>query len=75
MLKSCKKIYVSLLSLALLLVWSAVAMAAAPSITADAAIVIDEATGQVLYEKNADKREYPARMTKMMTCILEIEST
>ena len=75
MLKSCKKIYVSLLSLALLLVWSAVAMAAAPSITADAAIVIDEATGQVLYEKNADKREYPASMTKMMTCILALEKS
>lgn len=75
MLKSCKKIYVSLLSLALLLVWSAVAMAAAPDITADAAIVIDEATGQVLYEKNADKREYPASMTKMMTCILALEKS
>ena len=48
MLKSCKKIYVSLLSLALLLVWSAVAMAAAPDITADAAIVIDEATNNTV---------------------------
>ncbi len=68
-----KKFYTSLLSMVLLLVWSAVAMAAAPDITADAAIVIDERTGQVLYEKNADKREYPASMTKMMTCILALE--
>lgn len=74
-LKSCKRIYTALLSLVLLLVWSAVAMAAAPDITADAAIVIDEATGQVLYEKNADKREYPASMTKMMTCILALETS
>ena len=74
-LKSCKRIYIALLSLVLLLVWSAVAMAAAPDITADAAIVIDEATGQVLYEKNADKREYPASMTKMMTCILALETS
>lgn len=74
-LKSCKRIYTALLSLVLLLVWSAVAMAAAPDITADAAIVIDEATGQVLYEKNADKREYPASMTKMMTCILALEKS
>lgn len=74
-LKSCKRIYTALLSLVLLLVWSAVAMAAAPDITADAAIVIDEATGQVLYEKNADKREYPASMTKIMTCILALEKS
>lgn len=74
-LKSCKRIYTALLSLVLLLVWSAVAMAAAPDITADAAIVIDEATGQVLYEKNADKREYQASMTKMMTCILALEKS
>ena len=48
--------------------------AAAPDITADAAIVIDEASGKVLYEKNVDKREYPASMTKMMTCILALEN-
>ena len=50
------------------------AFAAVPQITADAAIVVDRATGAVLYEKNADKREYPASMTKMMTCLLAIES-
>ena len=53
---------------------AALAFAAAPQITADAAIVVDRATGAVLYEKNADKREYPASMTKMMTCLLAIES-
>ena len=45
-----------------------------PEITADAAIVVDTGSGRVLYEKNADKREYPASMTKMMTCLLAIES-
>ena len=49
------------------------ANAQAPILTADAAILIDAQTGQVLYEKNADKREYPASMTKMMTCILALE--
>lgn len=44
------------------------------SMTADAAILMDARTGEVLYEKNADKREYPASMTKMMTCILSVES-
>ena len=38
-----------------------------PDITADSAIVINADTGTVYYEKNADKREYPASMTKVMT--------
>ena len=42
--------------------------------TADAAILMNARTGEVLYEKNGDKREYPASMTKMMTCILSVES-
>ena len=54
------------------------ALAAPPasvrSMTADAAILMNAKTGEVLYEKNGDKREYPASMTKMMTCILSIES-
>ena len=58
----------------LVLVQCAAALAAAPDISADAAIVVDRGTGAVLYEKNADKREYPASMTKMMTCLLAIES-
>ena len=44
------------------------------SITADAAILMNAKTGEVLYSKNGDKREYPASMTKMMTCILSVES-
>lgn len=68
-----RRLRVSILTFLLLFVWTAACLAAAPDITADAAIVIDEQTGQVLYEKNADKREYPASMTKMMTCILAIE--
>ena len=44
------------------------------SMTADAAILMNARTGEVLYEKNGDKREYPASMTKMMTCILSVES-
>lgn len=46
----------------------------AASITADAAILVNQANGKALFEKNADRREYPASMTKMMTCILAIES-
>lgn len=53
----------------------ATALAATPpEVTADAAIVVDTGSGRVLYEKNADQREYPASMTKIMTCLLAIES-
>jgi D-alanyl-D-alanine carboxypeptidase (penicillin-binding protein 5/6) len=46
----------------------------AQQLSADAAIVMDQNTGRVLFAKNADRMEYPASMTKMMTCILAIES-
>lgn len=45
----------------------------ANSISSDAAIIINKNSGQVLFEKNADKQEYPASMTKMMTCLLAVE--
>jgi serine-type D-Ala-D-Ala carboxypeptidase (penicillin-binding protein 5/6) len=44
------------------------------SLTADAAILIEASTGKVLFEKNADKREYPASTTKMMTLLLALEN-
>ncbi|GAB5467277.1 MAG: D-alanyl-D-alanine carboxypeptidase family protein [Rhodospirillales bacterium] len=43
----------------------------APAAAADSgrygAIVVDAATGAVLYEEQADRRHYPASLTKMMT--------
>lgn len=47
--------------------------AAAPDVTADTAVIMDAGDGRFLYEKNGTKREYPASMTKMMTCLLSIE--
>lgn len=44
-------------------------------LTAETAILIDAKTGDVLYEKDADKRIYPASTTKMLTAILAIEKT
>ena len=44
-----------------------------PNITADYAILIEAATGRVIYEKNADEKAYPASTTKMLTCVLAIE--
>ena len=44
-----------------------------PTISADSAILMEEKTGMVLYEKNPDKQEYPASMTKIMTLILSLK--
>ncbi|WP_312641595.1 D-alanyl-D-alanine carboxypeptidase family protein [Hydrogenoanaerobacterium sp.] len=42
-------------------------------ITAEAAYLVNLNTGDVIYEKNADKKMYPASLTKLMTCILAFE--
>ncbi|HEY3425681.1 MAG TPA: D-alanyl-D-alanine carboxypeptidase family protein [Negativicutes bacterium] len=44
-----------------------------PPITAKAAIVMDAATGKILYAKNMDEKRYPASTTKMMTLIVALE--
>jgi D-alanyl-D-alanine carboxypeptidase len=38
------------------------------------AIIINEKTGEVLYARNADKRLYPASMTKVMTLYLTFQA-
>jgi serine-type D-Ala-D-Ala carboxypeptidase (penicillin-binding protein 5/6) len=43
-------------------------------ITADSAILIDAQSGKVLFEKDADKQRVPASITKIMTCLLALES-
>lgn len=53
---------------------AALAAQSEPSITAEAAIVVEASTGRVIYEKNADRLMYPASLTKMMTCILALEN-
>lgn len=45
-----------------------------PSITSTYAFLMDAASNQVLYEKNAYEKMYPASMTKVMTTILAIET-
>lgn len=45
-----------------------------PDLVANAAIVMDAATGQILYEKNAYEKKYPASTTKIMTALLAIEA-
>lgn len=46
----------------------------APEIDAPSAILMDAATGTVLYEKNADEKLAPASVTKVMTLLLVMEA-
>ncbi len=50
------------------------ATAAPPANRAQAAILMDATTGEVLYEKKSRERNAPASTTKIMTAILAIES-
>jgi len=43
-------------------------------ITAESALVIDFETGNILYEKNSNKKIFPASTTKMLTAIVAIEN-
>ncbi|WP_078594463.1 D-alanyl-D-alanine carboxypeptidase family protein [Evansella clarkii] len=47
--------------------------ASSPQLTSEAAILIDGKSGQVLYEKNAQQKMYPASITKIVTAIIAIE--
>ena len=46
---------------------------AALPIAAPSAILMEKETGTVLYEKDADRRQPPASVTKVMTLLLLIE--
>lgn len=61
------------------------AITAVPSETADnqnvdlnlysqACVLLEKSTGKIAYEKNADKKMYPASTTKLLTAILTIEN-
>ena len=46
----------------------------APEITSGSAILIDNKTNRILYDKNAYERMFPASTTKIMTAILVLEN-
>ena len=60
----------------------AIAIVAVDSVNAEAeaanpkyaGIVVDARTGNVLYSENADRLQYPASLTKMMTLYMEAPS-
>lgn len=45
-----------------------------PQIEGESAVLMDMTTGTILYSKNADKAQYPASITKIMTALLGSES-
>ncbi|GLB60737.1 D-alanyl-D-alanine carboxypeptidase family protein [Cytobacillus sp. NCCP-133] len=45
-----------------------------PEILSEAAILSDSESGAILYEKNADKKMFPASLTKIATAIYAIEN-
>ena len=46
----------------------------APPLNSDGVCIINSDTNQVVYEKNADKRLYPASTTKVLTALVVIEN-
>ena len=44
-----------------------------PQISAKQAILVDGKTGEVLFEKAADERGYPASTTKIMTALITLD--
>ena len=44
-------------------------------IEAEAAAVMDASTGAFLYSKNAEAKEYPASITKIMTALVALENS
>ncbi len=52
---------------------SAEGLPAPPSISAKQAILVEGETGEVLYEKNADEKGYPASTTKIMTALVVLD--
>ena len=45
----------------------------APTITAESALLIDQESGTILYEKNAKEKIYPASVTKIITALVVMD--
>ncbi|MBR3094190.1 MAG: D-alanyl-D-alanine carboxypeptidase [Clostridia bacterium] len=50
------------------------AAAEPPAVCAESAVLMDQSTGQVMFEKNAHKKLYPASVTKIMSLLLFMEA-
>ena len=73
-MKRYNRVAAFVLLVAILLTPTAAFAASGPAISAPGAIVMDYDTGQVLYEKNADKPRAAASMTKVMTAYIILDA-
>ncbi len=64
-----------ILSLLLAVPTLAYSQGAEPKLTAERAVVMDAASGIILWSKNANQIGYPASTTKILTALLLIENT
>lgn len=55
--------------------WASAESVQPPAVESEAAILIEQRTGEALFVKNGDERLYPASITKIATAILAIEHT
>ena len=70
-----RKRWIAFLLVAMMLLpFMPTARATGPEIAAPSAILMDAATGTILYEKNANERLSPASVTKVMTLLLVMEA-
>jgi len=68
-----KNIYLILLIITIIILYSNFVFASPPQVGARAAIVMDIKTGQVLYNKHMNVKMPPASTTKILTAIIAIE--
>lgn len=47
----------------------------APEVDAQSAIVMEQSTGTILYDKNITEKQYPASITKIMTVLVALENS
>ena len=72
-MKKLNKIIVVLLILLMTFPNAVFAAEAPPEVVAQTAILGEASTGKIIYQKDMDKKMYPASMTKLLTAIVALE--
>ncbi len=73
MIKKLNKIVAILLILCITFPNVVFAVEAPPEVVAETAILAEASTSKIIYEKDMDKKMYPASMTKLLTAIVALE--
>lgn len=76
MLKKTTALFLTVVLAAFVFPFCAFAVSEAPpEVVSESYVVMDAATGQVLIEKNMNRREYPASITKVLTVALALQNS